>query len=211
MKNIQLIDRADDATFSLFQATSMEFDALFPEGREMVLIEDVVARLGEEATADLLSRIRERPVLKRHALGIDGTIFFGWADRRHHIPPTGREVDWPESALDPAQRRLFAARRAAETGRAGAEEDEPNTAGHGCLVTMVGAIGLWQILSGGALLPIVSLLWGAVLLGPLAVRKPSSWLGRPVDRRDEPSRYWALAIAGGSLIGFGLYTLLSGG
>ena len=210
MKNIQLIDRADNATFSLFQATQMEFDALLPDGREMALIEDVVARLGEEATADLLARIRERPVLKRHALGLDGTIFFGWADRSHHIPPSGRELDWPESALNPAQRRLFAARRAPESGETGSEEDEPSTAGHGCLVGIFGAIGIWQILSGGALLPLVSLLWGGLLLGPLVVRKPSSWLGRPVDRRNEPSRYWALSVAGASLIAFGLYSLISG-
>ena len=36
MKNIQIIDRAENATFSLFQATDEEFDAIFPgDGQDM--------------------------------------------------------------------------------------------------------------------------------------------------------------------------------
>ena len=111
MRNIQFIDRADNATFSLFQATDEEFDALFPDGRDMELIEDVLARLGEPA-GEILSRIRERPILKRDAQGVHGTLFYGWEDRRHFLPETRREVDWPKSAINPAQRRLFAAAKA---------------------------------------------------------------------------------------------------
>lgn len=32
MKNIQIIDGAVNATFSVFQATAEEFDAIFPDG-----------------------------------------------------------------------------------------------------------------------------------------------------------------------------------
>lgn len=42
MKIIQVIDGADNATFSLFQATDEEFAILFPgEGQDMALSEDI--------------------------------------------------------------------------------------------------------------------------------------------------------------------------
>ncbi|WP_377830404.1 hypothetical protein ACFKHW_18620 [Bradyrhizobium lupini] len=48
MKNIQIIDRAVNATFSLFQATDDEFAAIFPgPGQDMELIEDFTERLGK--------------------------------------------------------------------------------------------------------------------------------------------------------------------
>jgi hypothetical protein len=45
MRNVQIIDGADNATFSLFQATVEEFLAIFPDGRDMELVEDLIARL----------------------------------------------------------------------------------------------------------------------------------------------------------------------
>ncbi len=49
MKNIQIIDGADNATFSVFQATEEEFDVIFPAGRDMDMAEDLIDQLGEEA------------------------------------------------------------------------------------------------------------------------------------------------------------------
>ena len=37
MKNIQIIDGARNATFSIFQATDEAFEAIFPDGRDMGL------------------------------------------------------------------------------------------------------------------------------------------------------------------------------
>ena len=48
MKNIQIIDGAPNATFSIFQASDEEFEAIFPNGSEMEIIEDVVARLASK-------------------------------------------------------------------------------------------------------------------------------------------------------------------
>jgi hypothetical protein len=111
MKNIQIIDNALNATFSLFQATPAEFDAMFPDGRDMELAEDLVARLGRDEAARLLARLWDRPILKRDAMGIHGTLFYGNEDRRQHLPRTKREVDWDASAINPAQRALFARHR----------------------------------------------------------------------------------------------------
>lgn len=107
MKNIQIIDGADNATFSLFQATEDEFAELFVDGTDMDLIEDVVSRLGDDRAGEILNAIWERPVLKRNANGLHGTLFYDWTARRHHLPATRREVDLADTSINEAQRRLF--------------------------------------------------------------------------------------------------------
>ncbi|MGT2514110.1 hypothetical protein ACVOMT_07520 [Sphingomonas panni] len=106
MKNIQVIDGALNATFSIFQATDEEFAAIFPGGTDMELIEDLSRRLGQEEAGRILGPLWKRPILKRNAQGIHGTLFYDNADRE--IPVTKREVDWDPSSINPAQRALFA-------------------------------------------------------------------------------------------------------
>ena len=105
MKNVQIIDGASNATFSLFQATEDEFSAIFPGGRDMELVEDLVERLGEERAANLLALLWNRPVLKREANGLHGTLFYDNSGRQ--IPQSKREVDWNDGSINPAQRTLF--------------------------------------------------------------------------------------------------------
>ncbi|AJP72904.1 hypothetical protein [Sphingomonas hengshuiensis] len=111
MKNIQIIDGAVNATFSVFQATNEEFAAVFPDGRDIELIEDLIERLGEQVAGSVLTPLWERPILKRDALGIHGTLFYDNEDRRDHIPSSKREVDWDSRAVNQAQRDMFAKHR----------------------------------------------------------------------------------------------------
>jgi hypothetical protein len=112
LKNIQIIDGALNATFSLFQATEEEFAVIFPaEGQDMELIEGFLERVGEEQARRILQPIWERPILKRDAQGIHGTLNYQYADRRRYLPTTKREVDWDESSINVAQRRLLASKR----------------------------------------------------------------------------------------------------
>jgi hypothetical protein len=111
MKNIQIIDGAVNATLSVFQATDEEFAAVFPDGRDIELVEDLFDRLGEEAAASVLTPIWGRPILKRDALGIHGTLFYDNEDRGDHIPSSKREVDWYGGSINQAQRDLFARHR----------------------------------------------------------------------------------------------------
>lgn len=109
-KNVQIIDGALNATYSLFQATPEEFDAIFPHpGQDMEIVEDFLSRAGQAVAADLLKKIWMRPILKRDAQGIHGTLFYDFSERREFIPSTKREVDWNPSSLNSAQRILFAA------------------------------------------------------------------------------------------------------
>ncbi|WP_227339637.1 hypothetical protein [Sphingopyxis sp. P8] len=109
MKNIQIIDGALNATFSIFQATDDEFAAIFPNDRDMELIEDLFGRLGDEEAARLLAPLWSRPILKREALGIHGTLYYDNEERI--IPATKREVDWADGAINSSQRELFARHR----------------------------------------------------------------------------------------------------
>ncbi|GBH33206.1 MULTISPECIES: hypothetical protein [Sphingobium] len=111
MKNVQIIDGAVNATFSVFQATAEEFEAIFPDGRDMELVEDLIDRLGDDAAGAVLAPLWDRPMLKRDALGIHGTLFYDNEDRRAHIPPSKREVDWDSGSINQAQRVLFAKHR----------------------------------------------------------------------------------------------------
>ncbi len=109
MKNVQIIDGANNATFSVFQATDEEYAALFPNGRDMALAEDLIERLGEEEAGRVLAPLWNRPILKRDAMGIHGTLFYDNALRR--IPPSRREVDWDDRSINQAQRELFSHQR----------------------------------------------------------------------------------------------------
>jgi len=106
---VQIIDGATNATFSIFQATDQEHAAIFPDGRDMELVEDLIARLGEKEASRVLTPLWTRPILKRDAFGVHGTLFY---DNEHRdIPATKREVDWDHRSINPAQRELFSRHR----------------------------------------------------------------------------------------------------
>lgn len=111
MKNIQIIDDASNATFSLFQALDDEFSRILPGGSEMELVEDVIARLGEDEAGRVIEAIWGRPILKRDAVGIHGTLIYDGEHRREFLPVSRREVDWPSGSINPAQREHFARHR----------------------------------------------------------------------------------------------------
>ena len=111
MRNIQIVDGAENATFSIFQATGAEFAVIFPDGQDIELAEDLFQRLGQKHAHELLTPIWSRPILKRDAMGIHGTLFYGWDQRRIHLPTSKREVDWEEGAINDAQRQLFRSSR----------------------------------------------------------------------------------------------------
>jgi len=115
MKNIQVIDRAENATFSIFQCSDEAFAQIFPmPGQDIEVVEDLFERLGDEAAGAVLATLWDRPVLKRDIQGLHGTLFYGWDDRRRYLPKTKREIDLSPSTINAAQRRLFEAARAAQ-------------------------------------------------------------------------------------------------
>lgn len=111
MKNIQIIDGASNATFSILQATEEEFAVIFPDGRDLELADDLIKRLGEHEADRVLSPLWERPILKIDAMGIHGTLFYDGDHRRDFLPTSRREADWDERFINEAQRMLFRQQR----------------------------------------------------------------------------------------------------
>ena len=112
LRNIQIVDGADNATFSLFQATDDEFNQIFPTiGQDMEISEDFVQRVGEAHANLIFNAIWERPILKRDVNGIHGTLYFNYQSRRRYIRASKREVDLDERLINTAQRKLFAEHR----------------------------------------------------------------------------------------------------
>lgn len=107
MKNILIIDGARNATFSVFQATDDEYSVIFPNDQDMELIEDLIQRIGDHEAGRFLASLWERPILKRDAMGIHGTLFFDNEFTRRIIPLSKREIDWDSSAINQAQIDLF--------------------------------------------------------------------------------------------------------
>lgn len=107
MKNIQIIDGASNATFSIFQATDDEFAIIFPGGRDIEVADELVERVGEDEARRVLEALWARPILKRDAMGVHGTLFFDADQRREFLPKSRREADWDECFINEAQRSLF--------------------------------------------------------------------------------------------------------
>ena len=102
MKNIQVIDGGENCTFPIFQATDDEFAAVFPEpGQDIQFAEDL-----DERALHALVPVWDRPIAKREAVGIHGTLFYQFEKKRRHFPTTKRERDWNTGSLNAAQRRL---------------------------------------------------------------------------------------------------------
>jgi len=107
MKNIRVIDGALNCTFSIFQATEDEFVLLFPDPRQDIqYAEDLALLQQQERVEAALSRIRERPIRKQDALGIQGTLLCG-LERYKAYYRAKREDAIDRSAVNEAQRRLF--------------------------------------------------------------------------------------------------------
>lgn len=112
MKNIQTIDSSVNCTFSIFQATDAEFALLFPEpGQDIQYAEDLALLPGQDEIDAACRRIWERPIRKVDTHGIHGTLLYG-LQRYKEWYPEKREDAVVSSAINAAQRRLFAAPRA---------------------------------------------------------------------------------------------------
>lgn len=106
MKNIQIIDGAVNARFSIFQATEEEFEQIFPQAEQDIeIVEDYVSRVGEEEARRTLSELWKRPVHKRDANGIHGTLYYDYRDKAKYLPESKREID--RRNLNEAERALY--------------------------------------------------------------------------------------------------------
>lgn len=115
MKNIQIIDGAVNATYSIFQATDEEFEQIFPQGgQDIEIVEDYVDRVGENEAGRTLSQLWGRPVRKRDVQGIHGTLYYDYQKKAKYLPKSKREID--RSGLNEAEGTLYAKLRTKKPG-----------------------------------------------------------------------------------------------
>ncbi len=93
MKNIQVIDGADNCTYSIFAIESAGFRNLFPEdGQDIEFAEDLFERLGTRTANRLLKKLWATPMAKPSVQGIHGTLFYGLPHKKKYYP-TKRDAE----------------------------------------------------------------------------------------------------------------------
>src|ERR1700722_10167609 len=92
MKNIQVIDGAENCAYDIFAATDEEFTVIFPPGQDIAFIDEVYSRTKPSVLEKALSMIWTRRLGKTEALGIHGILFYQ-LERKKIYYPTRRDED----------------------------------------------------------------------------------------------------------------------
>lgn len=101
MKNIQVIDGADNCVYDIFSATDEEFALIFPVGEDVAFIDEVLTRGPRAALDAAFERIWSRRVRKSEAVGIHGLLFYELESKKQYYP-TRRD----EEAQNPGGSKL---------------------------------------------------------------------------------------------------------
>ena len=78
MKNIQVIDGADNCTYEIYSATDREFKTIFPNGQDIEFIDELVNRLGKKKASKLLASLWKRRQNKKSIKGLHGRCFMNF-------------------------------------------------------------------------------------------------------------------------------------
>jgi hypothetical protein len=92
MKNIQVIDGAENCVYDIFAATDDEFDLVFLPGQDIAFIDEVIARGPEGKLDEVFTRIWQRPIRKAEVMGIHGILFYELGHKKRFYP-TRRDGD----------------------------------------------------------------------------------------------------------------------
>lgn len=86
MKNIQIIDGAVNCVYDIFAATDEQFDLIFPAGTDIAFIDEVYDRSDEVSLDATFSEMWNRPVKKKQVVGIHGTLFYEFEQKKKYYP-----------------------------------------------------------------------------------------------------------------------------
>lgn len=92
MKNVQVIDGAENCTYDIYAVPEDEFGEVFPNDTDIEFIEDFVSRVGEERASEILTPMWARRVDKKKVSGIHGTLFYE-LKRKAVYYPTKKESE----------------------------------------------------------------------------------------------------------------------
>jgi hypothetical protein len=86
MKNIQIIDGADNCVYDIFAATESEFFLIFGSNANIAFIDDVYANGDTSMLDKAFAKIWKRRVIKNEVNGIHGTIFYELSLKKIYYP-----------------------------------------------------------------------------------------------------------------------------
>jgi hypothetical protein len=101
MKNIQVIDGAENSVYDIFATTDEEFALIFPMNQDVAFIDEVMARGPENKINEVFTRIWSRRVPKHEVVGIHGLLFYEHENKKQYYP-TRKD----EEAINPDGTRL---------------------------------------------------------------------------------------------------------
>lgn len=120
MKNIQVIDGADNCAYSIYRISDEVFFEIFNgEGQDIAFVEDLFYRLGEMKASEVLAKCWSRLVEKQDVVGIHGTLFFQLEFKRTFYPNL-KEKDLDDLRARPViQRKVGTKQRQTRDKRSG--------------------------------------------------------------------------------------------
>jgi len=86
MKNIQIIDGADNCVYDIFSATEEEFALIFPVETDIAFINEVYEKGNPEKLDSAFIQIWKRRVSKKDAMGIHGILFYDNEHKKIYYP-----------------------------------------------------------------------------------------------------------------------------
>jgi len=92
MKNVQIIDGADNCTYDIFGISDEGCALLFPNGQDIEFISDFIDRVGKETAEAVTTPMWKRRRDKKNVWGIHGTLFYQ-LDFKKEFYPTKKEAE----------------------------------------------------------------------------------------------------------------------
>jgi hypothetical protein len=86
MKNIQVIDGAENCTYDIYSLDDESFGIIFPNNQDIEFSEDVLERIGSEEATRIFSILWSKRADKKKITGINGTLFFGLYFKKQYYP-----------------------------------------------------------------------------------------------------------------------------
>jgi len=92
VKNVQVIDGADNCSYAIYSFSEEEFALVFPEpGQNIEFIEDAIIRVGDEALGKALASVWKRSIKKTELNGLHGTLFYELTNKKKYYPTKKEE------------------------------------------------------------------------------------------------------------------------
>jgi hypothetical protein len=86
-KNIQVIDGAQNCTYSIFATNQDDFDQIFSgEKQDIEFVQDFIDRVGKRKANNILKRLWLSPQDKKYVQGIHGTLFYELEYKKQFYP-----------------------------------------------------------------------------------------------------------------------------